>query len=255
MFDFETLASALVDSACAWLPEYQLAAIVGSEPRSTELAVAGLVAARLVERWDRPDGSVITLSPLGASQLGLRLVETADGEIYRWTADAVSVRTRRISRAQRRRMDDHAEQLAQVVDKRAVDPADAAAADEELLIKKPLRVPRRPFGEPRPMVMLWGHGLWPWHEDRSGPRPSVHCRECAPKPRKRKGAAAIVVSACRACGLGMRRRARPGVCPGCRGRKLSPATYCLRCDRWGLDGYFARRLGRPPKGRRPRKAG
>jgi hypothetical protein len=249
MLSFEAVAAALVDARSAWLAEPAIAAALGCAEVELAAAVAGLVAGRLLERWDRPDGPVVTLTGLGAAQLGLRLVELPDSELYRWSADAVSVRTRRISRAQRRRTDDHAELLDQVVDE-AVGPAAAAERSEAIAKPRPDRERRKP-PEPRPAILLWGHGLWPWDEV-GWPRPPTWCRACAPRFLRR--GRVEFASSCRSCGRG-RRRPRLDHCPACRGRRLSPATYCLRCDRWGLDGYFGRRLGRKTVRPEPRKAG
>lgn len=40
-------------------------------------------------------------------------------------------------------------------------------------------------------------------------------------------------------GMGRQWDSRPVVrCPVCEGKKLDAATYCLKCDRWGLDGLL-----------------
>jgi hypothetical protein len=48
-----------------------------------------------------------------------------------------------------------------------------------------------------------------------------------------------------------RPRGEASGCPACRGRELGPRDYCLRCDRWGLDGRLrpVRRGGASSKAR------
>lgn len=234
MIDFTSVANALVDAPCAWLAEGALAAALRADPAELSVAVAGLVAGRLLDRWNRPDGPVVILTALGAQQLGVRLVEVPGAQLYRWSRDAASVRSTRPTRRSIERTEAHDAALRQVPDRR---PRPAVRGDP-----------------PKPAVLLTGHGLVPWHEDRSAARPDVRCVSCRPQRRRRRSAPAVVVSACRRCGLGLRRRPRLAACPGCHGRKLPAQWYCLRCDRWGMDGYFGRRGFR--KGRRPeRKAG
>ncbi len=239
MLDFAAIGAALVDARSAWLSEPAIAAALGVPDAELRVAVAGLVAGRLLERWDRPDGAVVTLTALGARQLGVRLVELADGELYRWSADAVSVRTRRVSRSARLRTEAHADLLEQ--------RADRGYEHRTRTINR--RAAERSDLRP-PAILLLGEAIWPWDEHRTGPRPPTWCRACAPRMLRRHRV--VAPSSCGPCGR--RRPPRLDHCPACRGRKLSPSTYCLRCDRWGMDGYFGRRLG--TKSRRPeRKAG
>lgn len=226
--DFAAVAGVLIDAPSAWLSEPAIAAMLGAPNAELATAVAGLVAGRLLERWDRPDGAVLTLTALGAKQLGVRLVETADAEVYHWSRDAASVRTRRIGRRSIERTEAHDAALRQLPDRRPPLPADDG---------------------PKPRVLLWGNGLVPWDElNRRRPRPEVRCRECLPRKRRRKRASAIVIAHCVICGFGVRPRLRLEHCPACHDRRLPASWYCLRCDRWGKDGYFARRLG--PKRRK-----
>jgi len=239
LLDFESVARVIIDAPSAWLPESAIAAMLGVTRAELTLAVDGLLAGRLLERWDRPDGAVVILTALGASQFGVRLVEVPGAELYRWSRDAVSVRSTRPSRRSIERTEDHDAMLRQVPDRPA----------------------RRPVkGEPpKPRVLLEGSTVASWDERiRRRPRPDedgyfdVRCRAC--RRRKRVGAPAIAV--CRPCGFGLRPRPRLECCPACGDRRLPATWYCLRCDRWGLDGYFGRRGF--TKTRRPaprRKAG
>ena len=238
MLDFAAVARVLIDAPSAWLSESAIAAALGADPAELAVAVAGLVAGRLLDRWDRDDGPVVILTALGAGQLGVRLVETAGAELYRWSAEAASVRSTRPTRRSIERTEAHDAMLRAVPDRR------------------PPARPARKGEPPKPAVLLLGPGLVPWDEDRSAARPDVRCAACRPRPRRRSGAPAVVVAACRRCGLGLRRRPKLEHCPACRGRKLPPAYYCLRCDRWGLDGYFGRRgCRKTSRPARRRKAG
>jgi hypothetical protein len=236
--EFADVAGALIDGPCAWLSEAELARALGSDGPAVAAAVEVLVAAGLLARWARPDGPVVTLSPLGAAQLGARLVETRGAEVYRWSTEAVSVRSRTISAAQRRRMHDHHALVEQIPDHRTAEPAD-----------RPSRPRLTIETAPRPRVILWGHCAWPWDEAGRRRRPATRCRVCS--ARKRRHARL----ACSACGFGLRARPVLDHCPACRGRKLAPVEYCLRCDRWGMDGYFRRRFGSKSVRPQRRKAG
>ena len=235
MLDFAAIAGALIDAPSAWLSELAIAVALGVPAAELTLAVDGLVAGRLLDRWARPDGAVVILTALGASQLGVRLVEVPGAELYRWSRDAVSVRSTRPSRRAIERTEDHDAMLRQVPDRR----------------------PRRPVkgDPPKPRVLLWGSCVVPWDEDQCGPRPEVRCQACMPRLRRRKGAHVLCTALCMACGFGVRRRPRLEHCPGCHDRRLPATWYCLRCDRWGLDGYFGRRFGGKTRRPAPRKAG
>ena len=155
MLDFESVARVLVDAPSAWLSESAIAAALGVELAELAPAVAGLVAGRLLDRWARPDGPVVILTALGARQLGVRLVEVPGAELYRWSADAASVRSTRPTRRSIERTDAHDALLREIPDRRP-------------------RPDRK--GEPtKPRVLLWGSCVVPWSEDRSAPRPDVRC--------------------------------------------------------------------------------
>jgi hypothetical protein len=246
MLDFESVARVIIDAPCAWLTESAIAAALGAPEAELSVAVAGLVAGRLLDRWARPDGPVVILTALGASQLGVRLVETAGAEVYRWSRDAASVRSTRPTRRSIERTEAHDAALRQ-----------ASASYAQRRMDRPSRPAKTE--PPKPRVILWGTCAVPWDEPRRWrPRPDedgyfdVRCQRC--RRRKRRGAPAIAV--CRPCGFGLRPRSALGCCPACGDRRLPAEWYCLRCDRWGLDGYFGRRGFR--KSRRPeprRKAG
>jgi hypothetical protein len=241
VLDFAAIAGALIDAPCAWLAAPAIATLLGAPIADVDVAVAGLVAGRLLERWDRPDGPVVILTALGAAQLGVRLVETQGAELYRWSRDAASVRSTRPTRRSIERTEAHDAALQQLPDRRR--PARSAAKGDP----------------PKPRVLLWGSCAVPWDERlRRRPRPDedgyfdVRCPTCRPRKRRRTAAPAVVVAACR-CGLGLRPRPNLEHCPACGDRRLPATWYCLRCDRWGLDGYFGRRgfaKTRRPKPRR-----
>ena len=226
---FGMFARALLDGPRAWARPEDLAVALGWEPAEVDRIATGLEAAGLVDRWNE----CWTLSPLGASRLGVTLVADDVLELYRWSVSSVSARTRRPSHRQIRRTELHDYYLRQRPDPRTLRPNIAASRAE--------RVTRRRWSRrdevPKPSIILWGHGLLPWEEIRRAPRPQLRCRTCQISLPGRKKVLAAVCN----CGLGRRHQFYLEHCPGCHGKPLRPSMYCLRCDRWGMDRYFAKR--------------
>jgi hypothetical protein len=222
-----------MDGPRAWARPEELATALGWEPADVDRIATGLEAAGLVDRWNEN----VTLSPLGASRLGIHLVANERLELYRWSSDSASARSRRPSHRAIRRMHDHDWSVQQIADPGALEAQDIALRAEK-------RVRRRAVRDdcPFPVIILWGNGLLVWDELNRQDRPELRCRSCRPRLRRHKQ---IMAALC-GCGLGHRPRPNLQFCPGCHGRPLRPSMYCLRCDRWGLDGYFARKRIRRP---------
>jgi hypothetical protein len=238
---FASFARALLDGPRAWARPEDLAVALGWEPAEVDRIATGLEAAGLVDRWNE----CWTLSPLGASRLGVTLVADDVLELYRWSVSSVSARTRRPSHRQIRRTELHDYYLRQRPDPRTLRPDIAASRAE--------RVTRRRWSRrdevPKPSIILWGKGLLPWEEVRRRQRPELRCRSCRTGRRRHHK---LILPALCDCGLGHRPRPNLEYCPGCHGKPLRPSMYCLRCDRWGMDGYFAsHRVRRPIYWRHP----
>jgi hypothetical protein len=239
---FGRFARALLEGPRAWAAPQELAAALGWTEEDLDRIALELEAAGLVDRWN----DCLTLSPLGASRLGLHLVADDVLELYRWSTVSASARSRRPGQRAREHTERYDRRLGRFVDPRALAP-------DQIAMRAERATSRRWHSRdlcPKPAIILWGHGLLPWEEFRRSPRPELRCRSCRIPPLGRKQ----VLAALCACGLGHRPRPNLQFCPGCHGRPLRPSMYCLRCDRWGLDGYFARRQVRGPARRRRRYA-
>lgn len=78
------LVNSLADGGAAWRTPEQIAAAIGGEIEETTDLLASLDAAGLVDVWERDDGPVVTLSPLGASVAKLKIIEYGPDETPRW---------------------------------------------------------------------------------------------------------------------------------------------------------------------------
>lgn len=70
----------------AWQDSSELAEVLGWSRDAVEDELATLDAAGWLEVWNRPDAPdpFVTFSPLGATRLGLRLIEVGPTELPRW---------------------------------------------------------------------------------------------------------------------------------------------------------------------------
>ena len=208
---------ALVGGVVAWRTPGEVAGALAWEEDATTDVLAALDAEGWLAVWEVEGGPFVTLSPLGADRLGVRLVEVGRDEVARWAPagdpDPPQSVARHVCSSRR------AAEMDFVVDPHP-GPAEALEIAE--------RVVQRPGGReesadaPRsaPSIshpafayptLLIGLGLTPWPgPDRPADEP----------------------------------------CPACGERPIGPSAYCLCCDRWGLDG----RLGGPAVGGRRRPA-
>lgn len=117
------------------------------------------------------------------------------GSDYRWVAASHQPKQRR-GKHNRKRVDLESLDSADLADKRASTADTVASINESIGLAFP--APRKVSDSD-----LSGRNL---------PRPGVLLTGCQPWVRERWGA-----------------------CPACNGSRLRPSTYCLVCDRWGLD--------------------
>jgi hypothetical protein len=201
---FVAITSALIDGPGAWQTPRQIAASIGADVEETLDALADLDAAGLVSVWAEHAPLVVTLSPLAAQRLGVTLVETRQAEIFHWSRDAVSARSRRRPSArQLRQLEAHERALNEIEDPSQSIDLVVESIDREELIRRRRQLKPRIREMPRPSILLTGHPLIPWDEWPHRIRHRVNCR--------------------------------PKVCPVCRDRPLSRSTLCLSCGNWGWD--------------------
>jgi hypothetical protein len=189
----------LLEAPVAWRSPEEIAAALGwGEGEVTDLLCDLDVAGWLVV-WETETGPLVTLSPLAAERLRVRLVEVGAGETPRWARegepDPPSPRSKHVCLNERAASLNFVPDPADSPDVSAVQSERTEAFAKTRSEGPPLR-PGRRDEPPRPTVLL-GLSLTPW------PGPGVVSQT---------------------------------TCPACRGRTLGPQTYCLYCDRWGLDG-------------------
>jgi hypothetical protein len=168
----------------------------------------------LVELNDAGRGGV-SLSPLGAERLGVRIAEDGTAEDGGFTWEPVRQRDG-VDEPERLSGTRHTCHPPRPED--FVDPSPGPAELVELIELAELRESReratiaRVYGPeaarldrppPRPSILLMGHSLFAWSEDDPGQ-----------------------LARRRVC------------CRGCGNRRLRPSEYCLRCDRWGSAHTF-----------------
>jgi hypothetical protein len=171
-----------------------------------EIALDELADDSRVETWHAGDGTVVTLSPLSAARLGLKLRLTISG--YTWQAVSHRdhqprvKRLRRVDKTETRNETDHGITLDRMAGP-ASRPDQHAEAHEAVQQAAPEQRRGRladsalnPDRLPRPTALLDSPEPWTWQ--------------------------------------------RPQCCPACKGKKLEAMSFCLRCDNWGLDWLLAR---------------
>lgn len=213
---------AVVDGARAWSTAADLADALQWAVADVVIIVDELVVNGMLAAW-APDGAPAwTLTPLSAEGLHVSLCEHGNGVHGRlaWRRDDVrgDDRRRRPGRG-RVELPDGGDPLRHAPDPRPGPAAIAEAADEADHWKPrgPLRVDQLP----RPTVILLGSETT-WSE-----APARVAGRRTPPPRKGKK------------GKGQGAAPAPYHCSACRGQRLRPSAYCLRCGRWGLDGLVA----------------
>ena len=172
-----------------------------------ELVQAGLVDASQIDR------AYLTLSPLSAESLGLRIGRSTGGLASLVWVDAKTPASRERARPVKR---SKSRDYSREVVSDDLDPFDQVIAIEavEAYLERILaEVTGRPLAKdefPRPSILL--SGCQSWQSD-----PIVRSSECP---------------SCRRVG----------------DASVGSSAYCLRCDRWGLDWILARLATRAKKG-------
>jgi hypothetical protein len=199
--DAADVLAAVIAHPTLWPTVEDLAGATGADAAEVEPALAELAAAGWVEPWEPdPDGPArCVLTPLAAARLGLRL----DAESARWVPAAAPAEPPRKARRGKQVCEtdlngepDDPGPLDSFPDPGAPDPAEVVAAADEVEARAPRKRSRADHPPALPRpTILLGERLI-W----DGPR----WTETKP-------------------------------CPGCRGRRLTAARYCLCCDTWGLD--------------------
>jgi hypothetical protein len=199
--DAADVLAAVIAHPTLWPTVEDLAGATGADAAEVEPALAELAAAGWVEPWEPdPDGPArCVLTPLAAARLGLRL----DAESARWVPAAAPAEPPRKARRGKQVCEtdlngepDDPGPLDSFPDPGAPDPAEVVAAADEVEARAPRKRSRADHPPALPRpTILLGERLI-W----DGPR----WTETKP-------------------------------CPGCRGRRLTAARYCLVCERWGLD--------------------
>jgi hypothetical protein len=199
------LLNAIVAGPLGWQTPQQLATRLGLELDQTADLIADLNSLGWLDPWETERELYVTLSPRAAERLNVHLVQIGRSEVMRWRSWDEPEPPQPRSTA---RSAGRADALDLIADPTPGPEAQAMAAEraERLTV-----VSEDPADSkwmetlPRPTILL-GLGLSPW----PGPRRS---------PAK--------------------------VCPGCSSIPISETSYCLVCDRWGLDHLFikARRKG------------
>ncbi len=192
------IVEALVKAPLAWQSPAELASAMGRDLEETTDLLAALDAEGWLSPWEREFDVVVTLSVGAASRLGVRLVESGRDEVARWAK--LNDPEPAPPRASGVFRDVLASRMERVVDP-SHSPDEAAEQAEEALVRSalPSASDRRERdtleGLPGPTLLL-GIGLTPWPGPGDG---------------------------------------RKASCPSCGSRRLKPLTYCICCDRWGLD--------------------
>jgi hypothetical protein len=190
------LVAAILAAPIAWQSPAELAGATGFGQEETTDLLAVLDDEGWLSAWERPEGVVVTLSVAAASRLEVRLVETGPEQTPRWAWRAEPEPPE--PRAQGVFRGGRVAMLELVVDSRPRPDQLADRAEEAAARASASTDPRVPIRAeilPRPTILV-GTGLSPWPGPGDG---------------------------------------RKVLCPACRSRRLGPSTYCLCCDRWGLD--------------------
>jgi hypothetical protein len=208
------LLRAIVSAPLGWQTPVEISALLGLDLDRTSEALADLDAGGWLASWETERALYVTLTPHAAERLRVRLVQVGRSEVMRW-----------------RSLDEPeppAPHVSTVSSGRAdfldliADPAPGPEA-EAIGAEHAQRLAATKAAEggeawlallPRPTILL-GLGLTPW----PGPRPAA---------------------------------GRP--CPGCNARELSMRSYCLVCDRWGLDHLLVAARGRAFRPAGPRRS-
>jgi hypothetical protein len=201
------LLDAIVAGPIGWQTPQQLATRLGLELNQTADLIADLNAQQWLDPWETEQELYVTLSPRAAERLNVRLVQVGRSEVMRWRSWDDPELPQPRSLT---RSAGRADALELIADPSPGPEAEAMAAEraERLVAIEEDPADSKWFETlPRPTILL-GLGLTPWPGPRRSPEKS---------------------------------------CPGCGSDPISETSYCLVCDRWGLDHLLARarQKGRP----------
>ena len=175
---WQQILVAVVAGPLAWRTPAEVATCAGREVEETTDVLAELDVAGWVEVWDRDEGPAVTLSPLAAARLLLRLVEGGPDQYPRWSrVGEVTPRAIRCGASHRATRGDA---LASALD---THPGPLLAAMHNERAASPDVPPATDPGHapPRPTLLI-GHGLSPWPGPARAARPP--CPACAGLPLK-----------------------------------------------------------------------
>lgn len=175
---WQQVLGAVVSGPVAWRTPAEVATASGRCVEETTDLLAELDLAGWVQVWDLEEGPAVTLSPLAAARLLLRLVEGGLDQHPRWSrVGEAPPRAIRGSAATRRTPGDA---LAGALDQHpgpllsAIHNERAAALDDPAALA---------HGQPPPRpTLLIGHGLSPWPGPARANRPP--CPACGGNPLK-----------------------------------------------------------------------
>ena len=149
---------ALIGAPLAWQTPTQLASALGTDLEAMLDLLCNLDAAGWLDVWEDQDGPLITLSPLSAALLCVRIVEVGPSEAPRWAGsgdpDPPPLRSRGVFSSAR------SADLEYVIDPSSlieIDVEEVAAGGEETEARAKARLKY----EPRPRIFI-GTSLSPW---------------------------------------------------------------------------------------------
>jgi hypothetical protein len=213
---WRVVLNALVEAAVAWQSPEEIAGTIECGIEETTDLLCDLDLAGWIEVWDGASGPLVTLSPLGAERMGVRLVEIGPDATPRWAPVSdpeppAPPSTHVCASGRAASLDFVADSAPEPVEMAARSERAAAVfrAVAELRVHVLPRSPNvagHPDDWPLPSLLL-GVGLTPW-----------------PGPGQEPD--------------------REATCPVCGSRRLGPHMYCLYCDRWGLDCLLMANPGR-----------
>jgi hypothetical protein len=196
----QQLLNAIVAGTLGWQTPQQLATRLGLDLDQTCDLIADLNAQGILDPWETEQELYVTLSPRAAERLNVHLVQVGRSEVMRWRSwDEPEPPPKNASTRPSERTD----ALNLIADPTPGPEAQAMAAERAERLNSLLADDPADAKWletlPRPTILL-GLGLTPW-----------------PGPRRTPDKA----------------------CPGCGSVAISETSYCIVCDRWGLDHLFA----------------
>ncbi|MBX6315251.1 MAG: hypothetical protein IRY99_20420 [Isosphaeraceae bacterium] len=209
---------AVVGGRAAWRTPEEVAGALGQGIEETMDVLADLDLAGWVAVWDRDDGPVVTLTPWAAERLGLRLAEFGPDEVPRWIGAGDPGPPLPRSHPARYATFISLEGGFDAEEMEIIDPAPGPAD----AIEQGEGVGARIVGASQIDALIDRGHIFPTR---------LLGLNLTPWPGWSQASAAA--------------------CPVCGGGDLSPHTYCLYCDHWGLDCLVAigpqRRSPRPSR--------